>query len=619
MRLAVLWATALLLAAAACEDEDDRGGSGGSGGEASSDGSGGADTGNDAGHGNGAGTSSESSRLEGRCQKGPFVRGSTVTIQLLDEELVPSGQQFTVQTENDLGEFRLRSAIDDVPLEVFASGFFFNEVAGKLSTAPIALRAVTASKNAGVNVNILTHLQSFRIASLVESGSTAEQAFVASHAEVLASFGIATGSIPAFSAMNLIEEGDGNASLLAVSAIVTQAAAARGDAVEAELTELLSALADDLADDGTIDSVEVSGELQAAAQNLDIISARAHLDAWFEEHEIGSPRPTFEKFVDIDGDGLLAEADDDSDGDGLLDAEDPEPYVQEPAWAEGEPMSIGRRRPAVCTIGNRIFVFGGVDAPTSAEVYDAASSEWTTLAALPADMSFTGCAVLGDLIYIFGRTGTFAYDPATDTYVPRATMPSPRDRFASVAVDGVAYIMGGYTVSQVNEYTATAEYSDKVHVYAPATDQWSSRAPLPLTLGEIAAVSLDGQIFALGGNFEASNDKAFVYDVSANEWSEIARMQRPRIGGVAVALGGFVYFLGGTLVDIDQRDERDALMNVERYAPGRDEWVTGTTIRQKQSEPSGAVLDGSVYVLGDWSKTGSAATVGIYRPQFDAF
>jgi hypothetical protein len=610
MRIRGIWVMGLLLVALACDDREEDAVRGAAGENAG-------DTGDGGGMGSSGQGSDGESGLEGRCQKGPFVRGSTVTIQLLDGGLIPTGKQFTVLTENDFGEFRVRSAVGDEPLELFVSGFFFDETAGKSSAAPISLRSLTASKNAGVNVNVLTHLQSFRVASLVEAGTPVEDAFEMARKEVLASFGIPAASVPAFGAMNLIAAGDGNASLLAVSALLTQAAKARGTEAEAALTELLSELSDDLADNGTVDSAELSAELQAAARSLDIPAVRDHLDAWFATHDVGSARPTFEKFVDIDGDGLIADEDEDSDSDGLVDAEDPDAFVHEPAWVDSEAMLTGRRKPAACTWDSKLFVFGGLDAPTSAEVYDPANAKWTPRAELPANMSQAGCATIGDFIYVFGRFGTFAYEPATDTYQARAIMPSPRDRFATVVVGDDAYIIGGYTI--VEHPLLEGTYSDQVHVYSPATDDWSSRAPLPIPLGELVAVPLDDKIYALGGNFGGSNKKSFVYDVSTDAWSEMPLMQRPSWGGTAAVLDGFVYFLGGNLFGIDAPDEREELMNVERYEPARGEWVSASAIRKKQSEASAVVLNGSIFVLGDWRSGGSAGTVSIYRPQFDTF
>src|SRR5689334_8367500 len=43
--------------------------------------------------------------ISGVAQKGPFVRGTRVTVQELDDRLMPVGHTFEVETNDDLGAF----------------------------------------------------------------------------------------------------------------------------------------------------------------------------------------------------------------------------------------------------------------------------------------------------------------------------------------------------------------------------------------------------------------------------------------------------------------------------------------------------------------------------------
>lgn len=47
-------------------------------------------------------------QLSGAVQKGPFVLGSTVNISPLDASLNPTGQVFSTQTADDLGQFSVQ-------------------------------------------------------------------------------------------------------------------------------------------------------------------------------------------------------------------------------------------------------------------------------------------------------------------------------------------------------------------------------------------------------------------------------------------------------------------------------------------------------------------------------
>ena len=58
------------------------------------------------------------------------------------------------------------------------------------------------------------------------------------------------------------------------------------------------------------------------------------------------------------------------------------------------------------------------------------------------------------------------YDPDTDTWTPRADMPTPRNTSACV-VDGKIYVIGG-TSDKVKSFRL-----DTVEVYDPDTDTWA--------------------------------------------------------------------------------------------------------------------------------------------------
>ncbi|MCH8844463.1 MAG: hypothetical protein IID61_16005 [SAR324 cluster bacterium] len=45
--------------------------------------------------------------ISGFTQKGPFINGSSVTIQELDSSLDPTGLTFDTETTNDLGAFEI--------------------------------------------------------------------------------------------------------------------------------------------------------------------------------------------------------------------------------------------------------------------------------------------------------------------------------------------------------------------------------------------------------------------------------------------------------------------------------------------------------------------------------
>ena len=183
-------------------------------------------------------------------QKGPFVSGSAVTIQELDERFDPTGRTYNTQISNDFGEFRLGSTITSNYVEVIAKGFYFNEVSGSLSDAELTLRSIVDLRdvNNQVNVNILTTLAKDRIIKLVvEDGMSFANAKKQAELEVLTAFNIsATEESESFESMDLSKPGESNAILLAVSTIL------QANNSVAQLSELISRLSNDIRINGAI-------------------------------------------------------------------------------------------------------------------------------------------------------------------------------------------------------------------------------------------------------------------------------------------------------------------------------------------------------------------------------
>ena len=112
--------------------------------------------------------------IAGEALKGPFVKGSAVTVQGIDCKTMKfSDEVFEGKVKSDKGDF----AFDDVTLSstcaVFeATGKYRSEITGKESAGEITLHALTDLKDRkNVNVNLLTELEYERVMYLVTETS----------------------------------------------------------------------------------------------------------------------------------------------------------------------------------------------------------------------------------------------------------------------------------------------------------------------------------------------------------------------------------------------------------------------------------------------------------------
>ena len=198
--------------------------------------------------------------FSGKVQKGPFAEGSSVDIISLDKDLSQTGQVFTTTIRDKQGTFEQRNLqLSSQYVELRATGYYFNEVSGKLSEAPLTLSAVADLADVdNVNVNILTTLERGRILNLTSNGISFQKAKQQAHKEVLALFGMKPSDVDNAEMLDIEED----AQLLAVSAIV------QGLRPTAEVTRLISNIASDLSEDGTLDNAGLASVLKNNASNM---------------------------------------------------------------------------------------------------------------------------------------------------------------------------------------------------------------------------------------------------------------------------------------------------------------------------------------------------------------
>ena len=232
--------------------------------------------------------------VAGVAQKGPFVKGSAVTVRGIDcKTLEFTDLVFEGTVKSDKGDFALDSvALDTSCAVVEVTGKYLNEVTGKKTKGELTLRALTDLKDReNVNVNLLTNLEYERVMYLVkEKNKTLAKAKTQAESEVLAAFDI-KGEIDEFENLNVFESGDGNAALLAVSVMM------QGDADADGLAKRLDKFDDSFAESGEWKDSETK---KAIAEWVAEASANGKLDSIrknIEGLDYADEIPAFEKYI----------------------------------------------------------------------------------------------------------------------------------------------------------------------------------------------------------------------------------------------------------------------------------------------------------------------------------
>ena len=246
------------------------------------------------------------SAITGDAQKGPFVKGSAVTVQGIDcKTLQLTDERFEGEVNSDKGDFSVKDVSLKSTCALFeVTGLYRSEITGKTSSKELTLRALTDLKDReSVNINILTNLEYERLVHLVtEKGKTFAEAKAQAEQEVLAAFDIA-GSFEEFENLNIFESGDGNAALLAVSVMMQ----AKTD--DAGLAKRIEKFEDSFAETGmwkdSAAKATISDWAAGAIAGNGLDSIRKNIETW----DIGDTVAAFEKYIEAFGDTVILSSD----------------------------------------------------------------------------------------------------------------------------------------------------------------------------------------------------------------------------------------------------------------------------------------------------------------------
>ena len=221
-----------------------------------------------------------------------------------------------------------------------------------------------------------------------------------------------------------------------------------------------------------------------------------------------------------------------------------------------------------------------------------ATNTWTPIASLPTPRGWFSAASDGTYIYLLGgvdqnfnTTATlWRYDPVSDSY--NTSLPSytiPTYFHATAYLNGKIYRIAGAAIG--------TDYH--VEVYDIATNSWSMAANYPFANHNLMAAALGSYIYAGGGN--ASPTKTYRYDPSTDTWDDAAVADFPagRSSAASGAYNGRWLLAGG--------DVNFAISNsVIAWDPATNTWNNLPNMVQARDNLEGATAGQSFYaVAGD--------------------
>ena len=190
------------------------------------------------------------------------------------------------------------------------------------------------------------------------------------------------------------------------------------------------------------------------------------------------------------------------------------------------------------------------------------------------------------------------YDTRTDTWVKKRDMPTRRKGFVTAVIDGKIYIIGG---SIQNKKLGKREATGIVEVYDPGTNKWEKRASMPTEREWAKAEVVDGKVYVLGGEVSFAGflgdrlvNAIEAYNPKTNTWRKRPDIPMPKCWFETAVVDNEIWTIGG----YNPKNGFRRIDAVDVYNPTVNKWRKAQPLTIPKA-PTAAVVNGTIYLLGD--------------------
>jgi N-acetylneuraminic acid mutarotase len=284
----------------------------------------------------------------------------------------------------------------------------------------------------------------------------------------------------------------------------------------------------------------------------------------------------------------------------------------QPTWSTKANLPVAREEVNSAAVGGKLYVFGGLLtfdflSTRRVDVYNPTNNTWTRVSDMPEAFTHAGVVVDGTDIWFVGGyfgdhpgpgyTGVWKYNTLSDTWTEGPDLPEARGAGGAGIVGRKIYFFGGM------DSTRTI---DKTEMWMLDLDNlaagWEARAPLPGPTNHVGAASLNGKVYAIGGeldggqDYRANLDSLYEYDPVTNQWSNKAPLPFP-----ASHFHQSTMVYNGRIIIVGGEPEHNVSMDyVLAYNPATNTWESLGVIPQKRRAMGAGIIGNQIVATGGY-------------------
>jgi len=262
-----------------------------------------------------------------------------------------------------------------------------------------------------------------------------------------------------------------------------------------------------------------------------------------------------------------------------------------------------------------VGAFGTAADSKRLEAYDPATNTWTTKASIPFSSDHPNVAATADKLYILGEVGaqnSAEYDPATNMWTMKAPVPTQRAASATAAIGTKIYVAGGAMGSNGASFGPTVR---DFAAYDTATNTWETLDPIPAPgRNHAVGAAVNGIFYIVGGRTNGPMDglqnRVDAYDPATRQWTQKANMPVARGGCMGGVVNGQIVIVGG---EGNARDinPNGVFPDTDVYDPVADMWRVMAPMRTPRHGTGAAGVGNKLYVPGGATAQGGGTAVAI--------